>query len=64
MEMDEYQRAKLRMECLQLAHAEAMRPGNTVYSIVDEAAKYWQFTRGLLETALPAALQTVDDIPC
>jgi hypothetical protein len=57
--MDEYQQAKLRLECLQLVQGLMIARHAPTYSIVNDAKEYWEFVRGPVEQAYPAgSLQT------
>jgi hypothetical protein len=61
--MEDYEAAKLRMQCLQLAHASSMIPGSSIYSIVDEAKKYWAFVNDFEEAVTAARTSDNPDIP-
>ena len=61
--MEVYEAAKLKMQCLELAHARAITPSTYISSIVDEAKKYWEFVSGHVLTETPKPPNTDDDIP-
>lgn len=60
--MEEYESARLRMQCLELAKAVALSSATGLYgsSLVTEAEKYWKFVEGTVETNVS---KKSDDIP-
>lgn len=60
--MEDYERLKLRLACLELAKQVAIAQASGLYGIVDDAEKYWKFVAGDAEM-LHAHGKTGDDIP-
>jgi hypothetical protein len=60
--MEEYEAAKLRMQCLELAERAAIATASGFYSVVSDANKYWNFVKGEKEQT-PAAVKSGDEIP-
>jgi hypothetical protein len=62
--MEDYEAAKLRMQCLELAHSSAIATASGFYSVVADAEKYWVFVQGVPKTVVvPTAPKYDDDIP-
>lgn len=61
--MEEYESAKLRMQCLELAKAVALSSASGMYhsSIVSDAKKYWKFVEGTAE--IDVVKKSDDEIP-
>jgi hypothetical protein len=60
--MEEYEAAKLRMQCLELAKTIALSSCSGFHSIVTDAEKYWKFVSGEPKSGAAAA-KSDDDIP-
>jgi uncharacterized linocin/CFP29 family protein len=60
--MEDYESAKLRMACLDLAKQVALASCSGSYSIVVEAKNYWNFVKGESKTGVPPA-KSDDEIP-
>jgi uncharacterized linocin/CFP29 family protein len=60
--MEDYESAKLRLACLELAKQVALASCSGTYSIVTDAEKYLKFVKGESKTGVPAA-KSDDEIP-
>lgn len=60
--MEDYEAAKLRMACLELAKQVAIAQCSGMYSIVSDAEKYWAFVSAASPKDKPA-VKSDDDIP-
>ena len=60
--MEDYESAKLRLSCLELAKQVARASASGFYSIVTDADKYWSFVKGEPKTGVAPA-KSADDIP-
>jgi hypothetical protein len=60
--MEEYEAAKLRMQCLELAQQISIATCAGSYQIMGDAEKYWKFVCGPRPGDIPVKPKT-DDIP-